>query len=620
MTAAIAHRGPDAAGHWIATEDGVALGHRRLAIVDLTPSGAQPMHSHDGELVITFNGEIYNFPEIRDELARNGVTIKSTGDTEVLIEAISLWGVAPTCRRLSGMFAFAVWNMATKTLTLARDRFGKKPLYFSTDEASTSFSSELKSLATSDKFDRTLSEEAIADFFQFGYVSEHHCIFKKARKVKPAEIVTISPDGSLTSETYWSLQANISPTRRFNIIDLPEAKSELIRILSKATKQRMAADVPLGAFLSGGIDSGLVVSLMQQQAVRPTRTFSIGFETASHDEAPVAKAVARHLNTDHTELYISERAAQDVVPEMADIFDEPFADSSQIPTTLLAKLARQHVTVALTGDGGDEAFGGYHRYRSSTGMAGLLFQLPAPMRSGLSHGLSSIPSTAWERLASVIPSNKRPRFLASKVSKLARSLRIDDAAERGKQFLTIWNPSDILQESFLSNLRSRHSEVSHQFAAASEAMQFWESTHYLPGDLLVKMDRASMHSSLEARSPLLDHNVVEFAWQLDPELKAGKRALKYILRQALFDFVPPSLVDLPKQGFSVPIGLWLRTSLRPFTEEMLAYCARDLGHIVRNEPIQAAWQALLRGEATQADKVWSVLMFALWYRRWSPTS
>lgn len=616
MADAIAHRGPDDQGIWSDAEAQLSLGHRRLAIVDLSSAGHQPMHSHDGRFVIVFNGEIYNFKALRQELGALGVNFRSSSDTEVMLAGFSVWGVRKTVERLAGMFAFALWDQVQRCLHLCRDRLGKKPLYVMRDGAGLAFASELKAFWRLPGFKPDLSPEAVEGFFRFGYVAENLCIFENCFKVQPGELVTVGAGFSLQRERYWSLADVAVAGQRARITDMQEAKQGLLDVLRGATRERMVADVPLGAFLSGGIDSGLVVALMQEAGQGRTRTFSIGFEESSHDEAPVAKAVAAHLGTDHTELYVSQRQAMELVPRLADVFDEPFADASQIPTALLAALTRRHVTVAMTGDGGDEAFGGYVRYRNELGALGHLYGMPRALREGMAASLLTVPSGAWDGAAKLFPARRRPRFLASKVHKLSRALACSNPDERGRLFLTLWERGQPLN----SPPGGRSEEwfaAPHDLALpASERMQFWEAQHYLPGDLLVKMDRATMASSLEARSPLLDHRVVEFAWRLMPELKAGPAALKHVLRETLFDYVPRQLVDLPKQGFSVPIGHWMLDELRPFAEEALAYGRENLSAWLDWTCIDSAWKAHVGGTLGYVERLWAVLMFAHWHRRW----
>lgn len=615
MAQTIAHRGPDDQGTWFSVPQGVGLAHRRLSILDLTPGGHQPMASASQRHVIVFNGEIYNHSEIRAELEALGHRFRSSSDTEVLVEAIAEWGVTPTCSRLVGMFAFAVWDREIQTLSLVRDRIGKKPLYLLRDDHGYAFASELKAFRALPGFSPRLDNDALGKFFRHTYVPDDCSIFENVGKIMPGHVAEIDRDGRLSTAPYWSLAEVVLAGRANRIRTLPDAEEALLGLLRQATNERMLADVPLGAFLSGGIDSGLVVSLMQENSKSRIRTFSIGFAEATHDEAPVARAVARHLGTYHTELYVSAADAQDVVPLLPEIFDEPFADASQIPTYLLAKLTREHVTVALTGDGGDESFGGYARYRSEYGLLGNCYRLPAPLRHLLADGITHIPSGFWDAAASLVPRHRRPRFLSSKVGKVARALRLDDPAQRGQGFLSFWEPEEILRNPIRDRL-DPFACPPELVEDASEAMQFWETRHYLSGDLLAKVDRATMAASLEARCPLLDHRVVELAWRLPPEYKASPVALKRILRQLLFRYVPREIVDLPKQGFSVPIGAWMLNGLRDWAEETLAYGRCNTDDVLNWNNIDAAWSMHRNGRIGFTEKMWAVLMFCAWHRHW----
>lgn len=616
MTDALRHRGPDDAGTWYDDAAGIALGHRRLAIVDLSPGGHQPMQSADARWVIAFNGEIYNHRELRAELEAAGAVFRSSSDTEVMLAGLVRWGVPATLRRLAGMFAIALWDRQNRELILARDRMGKKPLYVAAVPGGFAFGSELKALHRVPGYDRRLSDAAVRGFFRWGYVADDLCIHASSRKVMPGEWVRIGADGRWRGEAYWSLAEVARAGTAARLEDAHEARAALLDTLRLATRQRMMADVPLGAFLSGGIDSALVVALMQEAATRPTRTFSVGFEEASHDEAPVARAVAAHLGTDHTELYVSRRDALALVPRLPELFDEPFADASQIPTALLAASARPHVTVALTGDGGDEAFGGYVRYRSESGLIGRLHGLPRPARLALAGGLRAVPDGFWDGAAGLLPAHRRPRFLPWKVSKLARALRCDSAAERERLLLALWETDSLLPGTVDAGTEGRYAAPDGLPLAASERMQFWETGHYLSGDLLAKMDRATMACGLEARAPLLDHRVVELAWRLPARWKAEGPGSKHILRELLFGYVPRALVDLPKQGFSVPVGAWLRQDLLGFAEDTLAQGRRTLPDLLAWAEVDRAWQAHRAGRGGMTEKLWAVLMFVRWHERW----
>lgn len=573
------------------------------------------MVSASGNLVMVFNGEIYNHVELRHELEATGHCFRSSCDTEVLLEAVEHWGVTETCRRLLGMFAFAVWDKAAATLWLARDRMGKKPLYLLKTSGGWAFASEMKPLWHLPGFAPTLNLDAVAEYFRYGYVPDHLSIFNEVAKVSAGSVVEIRSNDAMLAHEYWSLPAIVAQGTASRISDPCLAEESLLALLRDATQRRMLADVPLGAFLSGGIDSGLVVSLMQESSMQAVRTFSIGFDAASHDEAPVARAVAQHLGTKHTELYMSAKSAQDIVPLLPAIFDEPFADSSQIPASLLAALTRDHVTVALTGDGGDESFGGYARYRNRYGLLGACYGLPRPLRNAVACAIGGVPAGVWNGMASLLPDGRRPRFPASKAAKVARALRLDDAAERDKAFLSFWEVAEILQEP--------RPQPGDPFAAppglldaASETMQYWETRHYLSGDLLAKLDRSTMAASLEARCPLLDHRVVELAWRLSPDLKASGVALKRILRKLLFRYVPQGIVDLPKQGFSVPIGDWMSTALRAWVTDCLEYGRGHTAGLLNWQSIDLSWAAHCAGRGGQAEKLWTVVMFCAWHRHW----
>lgn len=611
------HRGPDDGGVWVDEASQLALAHRRLAIVDLSPLGHQPMVSADGRYVLVFNGEVYNFKSLREELVGKGFAFRSGSDTEVMLAAFSAWGVLPALRRFAGMFALALWDRELRCLHLARDRLGKKPLFlWSAPDGGWAFGSELKALWAVEGFRPSMSAQGLECFLRYGYMADNVSVFEQVSKVRPGEVVTLTAGAEPRREVFWSL-AEVVGSRGRLIRDPVEAQALVLERLREATRERMVADVPLGAFLSGGIDSGLVVALMQEQGGGRTRTFSVGFEEASHNEAPVAKAVAAHLGTLHTELYVTQRDALGVVSRLPEIYDEPFADASQIPTCMLAFAARKHVTVALTGDGGDEAFGGYLRYRNHLGMVGRLYGLPRPVRRGIASALSSVGHQAWGAAARLVPGRQRPRFLASKVQKLSRALNAQSADERDRLFLTYWDVPPLLAgKGQLPRTDSEFNAPQDWDLDGSELMQYWEAQHYLSGDLLTKMDRATMAASLEARSPLLDHRVVEAAWQLDPALKAGPGALKAVLRSLLFQYVPRQLVDLPKQGFSVPVGDWMRKELREFSEEAFSHTRLHMRDWLDTTAIDNAWLAHTSGRPSHAESLWAVVMLAAWHRRW----
>jgi asparagine synthase (glutamine-hydrolysing) len=617
MVGSLAHRGPDDRGIWLEPSAKIGLGQTRLAIVDLSPGGHQPMVSADGRFVLAFNGEIYNHGELSLELKRAGCSFRSASDTEVLLEAIARWGPVETCERLIGMFAFAVWDRSSRRLWLGRDRLGKKPLYLCKDDkGAVAFGSELKPFWHIPGFRPRIDKLALREFFRYSYVPDHVSIFKGVDKVMPGTVVEIAGQNTVFVHAYWQLKDVVDRQSRRRILDIDDAEESLLSLLRDATRRRMLSDVPLGAFLSGGVDSSLVVSLMQEACMARVKTFSIGFHESAFDEAPVARATARHLGTEHTEFYVSQEDAQNAVPTLPEIFDEPFADASQIPTYLLARLARTKVTVALTGDGGDEAFGGYLRYRNPTGLIAALYQAPRPLRHAVAGAIARVPGSLWDGLALAIPASRRPRFVASKAAKLARTMFQDDVSERGKTFLSFWKPDEVLLNGAGPHASDPYVIPECLADSPSEIMQFWETQHYLSGDLLAKVDRATMAASLEARSPLLDHRIVELAWQLPPDMKASATVTKRILRRLLARYVPDDIVNLPKQGFSVPIGRWLRDGLRDWAESVLSYGRTSTADLLDWGTIDAVWSEHLSGRNGHAEKLWIVLMFCAWHEQW----
>lgn len=620
MIGALAHRGPDHRGIWLQPEQHVALGHARLSVVDTSQGGHQPMTSANGRFVIAFNGEIYNHEELRSELETAGFQFRSRSDTEVLLEALAHWGVMAACRRLQGMFAFAAWDLQSRTLWLCRDRMGKKPLYLYRDgRGGIVFASEPKAFWQFPGFDPAIDPRALHEFFRFSYIPDDVSIFKGVEKIMPGTAMEIRLGTTPIAHVYWQLSEVVTRQSHQRLHDQREAEDSLLALLRDATRRRMLSDVPLGAFLSGGIDSGLIVSLMQEASISKVKTFSIGFLEADYDEAPAAKSVAHHLGTDHTEFYVSQAEAQQVIPALPMTFDEPFADASQIPTLLLSRLARSQVTVALTGDGGDESFGGYVRYRNEDGLMGALFRAPRPVRRAVAGIISRVPARAWGGIAAVIPASRRPRFISSKAAKFARTIVQDDPAERAKAFLSFWEPEEVLRKHARLLPDDPYAVPNCLLGEPSEMMQFWETKHYLSGDLLVKLDRASMAASLEARSPLLDHRVVEFAWKLPPSLKASPLGTKRILRALLGRYVPNEIVNLPKQGFSVPVGRWMVSGMRDWVESTLAYGRSHTQDLLHWPVIDRAWQAHLRGSNGYAEKLWIVLMFCAWHEHWFGT-
>ncbi|RUX98079.1 MULTISPECIES: asparagine synthase (glutamine-hydrolyzing) [unclassified Mesorhizobium] len=619
MTSALRHRGPDGQAVWTNREAGIAFGHRRLAIVDLTDAGRQPMQSASGRYVITFNGEIYNFQDLRRELEGAGHCFRGTGDTEVMLCAIESWGLEAALTRFAGMFAFGLWDLKERILHLARDRMGKKPLYIASTQEALLFASELKAINCFPGFNPELNVDAAAIMLSKGWVPDDHCIWQGVFKLPPGSVLSVAAADfanargacALAHRTryWWSLADVACKARREPIAGSDEElTSELDSLLRLSVRERMVADVPLGAFLSGGIDSSTVVALMQAQSSRPVRTFTIAFSEAGFDEAPHAAAVARLLGTDHTELNLSPAEARDVIPELPRVWDEPFADESQIPTLLVARLARRHVTVALSGDGGDECFAGYSRHFMAARLRKVQ-GLPAPFRRMVTAGIGLLARASLHDFAGRLP-----------LSENARHALRSDRLNRLSHLLEATGEDDLLRR--LTGTSSQNL-LHHQPPASRSGLPqlddmlsrllFDDMTGYLPGDILVKLDRATMASSLEGRCPILDHRVVEFSWRLPNHLKVQNGKGKWILRQLLGRYLPQRLIDRPKQGFDVPIGAWLRGPLRAWAADLIAGIRLSGDGMLDSAKVDACWHAHTNGERDHARDLWPVLMFQAWH-------
>ena len=617
MTGALRHRGPDDAAHWSDAETGILLAHTRLSIVDLSPLGAQPMHSSCGRFVLSYNGEIYNAAELRADLQAAGRKFRGHSDTEVLAEGCAVWGVRETVRRLIGMFAFAVWDRRHRSLSLVRDRLGIKPVYWSLADGQMMFASELKALRGVPGFDPELDRQSLAAFLRYSYVPAPRSIFRGVHKLKPGTILTICADDRIEEEPYWSL-ADVAMRGKADQRDMSDAEAidALDTLLSDAVSCRMIADVPLGAFLSGGIDSSTVVALMRKASSGPVRTFSIGFQEADYDESAHAAAVARHLGTDHTEFVVSPAEARACITRLPVIFDEPFADSSQIPTYLVSELTRRHVTVALSGDGGDELFGGYNRYGAGYRLTATLRHLPPHLRESISRAITAVPPARWDAIFGLLPATMRPRQAGYKMHKLAAVLPED---EQG-YYERLISPGDDVW-TLLRDAREPHLALDAvdrtALPDARDWMQLMDTATYLPDDILTKVDRASMAVGLEARVPLLDHRVVEFAWRLPQRFKFRNGSGKWLLRQVLFRYAPSSLFERPKSGFSVPIGDWLRGPLREWAADLLDPAALQAEGLFDAAKVTEKWQLHLGGARNLEHGLWNLLMFEAWRREFS---
>lgn len=625
MAAHIAHRGPDDAGVW--ADGPIALAHRRLAILDLSPAGHQPMHSACGRYVLAFNGEIYNFAELRQEIEADDYFSevvqrwRGHSDTEVLLAAIGRWGIMDALKRLVGMFAFALWDRQEKALFLARDRFGEKPLYYGRIGHNVLFGSELKALRGHSAWRGEIDRGALSLLMRHNYIPAPYSIYRDVRKLPPGCFLRVNCAGEAEIHTYWSL-AEVVERGRVNpfLGDDRQAIDELERQLSRSVRGQMVADVPLGAFLSGGIDSTAVVALMQAQNDRRISTFSIGFFEDGFNEAHHAKQVAEHLGTDHTELYVTSQQAQDVIPLLPSLYDEPFSDSSQIPTFLVSKLARQHVTVALSGDGGDELFGGYSRYFTAGDLWRQMSRLPVPLRNAAASTLQSIAPHTWAKLAKLstpfLPSRYRQGNIGDRLHKLASILGAGGQQVVYRQLVSHWQEPELLvRDGHEPPTKLTHPETSAAADNFVERMMFLDSVSYLPDDILVKVDRAAMGVSLETRVPMLDHRVVEFAWSLPFHMKVRNGQGKWLLRQVLNRYVPSKMLDRPKMGFGVPIDHWLRGALRDWGEDLLDPVRMKDEGIFEPGLVQQKWREHLSGQCNWQYLLWDVLMFQAWHRQ-----
>jgi asparagine synthase (glutamine-hydrolysing) len=617
MVDSLAHRGPDDRGVWCDAAAGISLVHTRLSIVDLSPAGHQPMISADGRFVIVFNGEIYNFQDLRPDLEARGIRFRGHSDTEIILESFAAYGIESTVKRLIGMFAISVWDRQTRTLTLIRDRLGIKPLYWAKFGDLFLFGSELKALRAHSGWTPRLNRSAIAAYMRHNYIPAPHCIYEGVSKLEPGCMLTLPWQGEPRVERYWDARqvALAGLADPFRVSD-GELIDRLEALLKEAVRSRMVADVPVGAFLSGGVDSSTVVALMQAANAGPVRSYSIGFDIAGYDESGHAAAVARHLHTDHTELTVTSKQALDVIPHLANMYDEPFSDSSQIPTYLVSAMTRQHVTVALSGDGGDELFGGYNRYQLTQRFWRALSLVPRPLRRAMAGMLHAVPVDRWSRLLSILPAKAIPPQLGDKLHKVGSVLALDDAAALYRRLVTHWEPDTLMPGTKEPKGPLWDKSVARDFRGLLERMQYLDLVTYLPDDILTKVDRASMAVSLEARVPLIDHRVVEFAWRIPRDKLIRNGLSKWPLRQILYRHVPPYLVDRPKMGFGIPLSNWLRGPLKGWAEELLSEQRLREGGLFEASPIRRAWAEHLSGERNWQYLLWDVLMFEAWRERW----
>jgi asparagine synthase (glutamine-hydrolysing) len=607
MGDALAHRGPDGAAVWTDHEAAVALAHRRLAIVDLTPAGAQPMISSDGRWVICYNGEVYNAESIARRGDMSGLKRRGTSDTEIIVESVARRGLDRTIADLNGMFAIALWDRATRSLHLVRDRLGIKPLFYANTPGGFCFASELKSFSAAGfRFD--LDPASLAGFLRLGYVPAPYSIYRGVAKVLPGEIVSFQAGREPARRHYWNIEtvARLGLQNPYRGTDA-EAEDALNNLLTDAVSLNLISDVPLGAFLSGGIDSSTIAAMMVMAGRGPVRTFSIGFPDFGFDESPHARAVARHLGTNHEELVVTAHDALSVVPQLTEMYDEPFADSSQIPTHAISRMTRARVTVALSGDGGDELFAGYNRHAFA---AGRLRQMPGVLRRVMAGTLNAVPGGAVDMMARMLPSSLRPGQAADKIRKLAKVLPLEGEAAY-EHLVSQW------LEPIASGASERPLDRPSIGADAGllERMQLWDMSTYLPDDILQKVDRASMAVALEVRPPLLDHRIVEFAWSLPRRMRIRDGETKWLLRRVLDRYVPRPLVSRPKAGFAIPLASWLRGPLRDWATDLLDPRTVGGGQL-DVEPIGRLWAEHLGGAHNRSYALWPILMFESWRRRW----
>lgn len=623
MTSAQAHRGPDDEGFWFDAAAGMGLGFRRLAILDLSALGHQPMQSQDARFSMVFNGEVYNYRELRRDLEPLGWSFRGGSDTEVILAAFQQWGVEGAVQRFIGMFAIALWDRSQRRLHLIRDRIGIKPLHVYRGPGLMAFASELKAFMHVPGFTREIDGAALGEYLRYLYVPAPRTIFRNVSKLLPGHILTVDEDGAEHARPYWSAEdvAAAGIAARFEGTDA-EGIAEVERVLTDAARLRLRSDVPLGAFLSGGIDSTTVVALMQSASPRPVRTFSIGFDAVEHDESAHARSVAEALGTDHTEIHLTGDHALDMLPRMSTVFDEPFADASQLPTLLICEAARRAgLVVAVSGDGGDEVFAGYNRYVYGERMLPPALRVPRAARRLIASGLMSVSPSVVDRVHAAVSSTftsggARHRLVGEKVTKIGTFLPHEDFAGMYRSLMSAWQHPDRLtgidgnSDRLIASVRGTGSY------APLDRMMLADQLMYLPDDLLAKVDRASMAVSLEVRVPLLDHRAVELSWSLPRRFKVRDGESKWVLRRIAERHVPATIIRRPKVGFTVPLDQWLRGPLRGWAEDLLTADRLGRNGVLRPEPIRRAWRDFNAGRGRWSSALWAVLMLQAWREEW----
>jgi asparagine synthase (glutamine-hydrolysing) len=628
MARTLVHRGPDAEGTWSDPGAGVALGHRRLAVVELSEAGGQPMRSADGRYVLAYNGEVYNHGSLRSQLAGSGVSFRGSSDTEVLLAAVARWGLERALDACEGMFAFALYDRRERSLHLVRDRFGEKPLYYGWLGQRLAFASELKALRALPGSSFSLDRDALARFFRHNCIPAPASVYEGVRKLSPGHLVTFGPEtppGFLPEpRCYWSAAEAVEAARARPLAgSAADLVDRLEDVLTASVAARAVADVPVGAFLSGGIDSSLVVALMQRTTTHPVRTFTIGFADRAFDESGEAAAVAAHLGTDHTCVEVTDDEAAATVARLPSVWDEPFADASQIPTLLVSAVARRDVTVSLSGDGGDELFAGYNRHAWLARLWSRAGRVPAPARAAVAAGMERLPPgpiDAAFALAGALHPRLRVRTPSTKVAKVAKVLAASAPEDAYLALTSHWaDPLGLVRGARSGGSLAERPDTWPDLGGITEQMLWLDLVGYLPDDILAKVDRAAMAASLETRVPFLDRSVLDLAWRLPLDLKLRDGQTKWVLRQVLHRHVPPALVERPKMGFGLPIGAWLRTRLRPWAEELLDERRLLSQGIVDPGPVRRAWALHLSGRRDFGYELWDVLMLEAWLDEWAPS-
>lgn len=619
MMGTLNHRGPDHADLWQDPDVPVVLGHLRLSILDLSSEGNQPMSSSSDRYVIVYNGEVYNYLDLQKDLESQGVIFHGRSDTEVILAAIEQWGLNLAIQKINGMFAFALWDRKEREIHFARDRLGKKPLYIGWAGQSLVFGSELKALCAYPDFRGEINRQALGLYMQYGYVPAPHCIYKNVISLPAGHRLSVSLDsiepgadiGKL-AEPYWHHVQVLEQSRAQMRDDMPDylVVGEFEELLESCVRDRLISDVPLGAFLSGGIDSSSIVALMTKASVSPVNTYSIGFHEEGYNEAEYAKDVATHLGTQHHEMYVSAQDSLDIVPKLADMYDEPFADYSAIPTYLVSEFARRYVTVALSGDGGDEMLGGYNRHVMGPKIWNRMRMIPAPLRKMIAGSIHGFSSGTWDKIGA----NSRPQF-GRAMYKLSNILRLNSPQEIYESLTKTWD-----DPALLSDADSRPTLYDHDIENLdldfAQEMMLRDTLFYLTGDILTKVDRASMAVSLEVRAPLLDRRIYEYVWSLPMRFKIRDGKGKWLLRQVLSKYVPDKLFERPKQGFTVPIDGWLRGPLKDWAEDLLDEQQLKSAGFLESAHVRGLWTAHRDGNADHGTKLWTILMFQAWQRRW----